>query len=81
MTPDILTRLGRKETLVDYPASLRCKDGSIREVEINSRVYEHDGRFIHTRCFTRDITERKRTQTPGKTILSCEFVEEVGATG
>ncbi len=77
---EILTRLGRKETLVDYPARLRCKDGSIREVEINSSVYEQEGRFIHTRCFTRDITERKRAESLGKNILSCEFVEAVGAT-
>jgi len=25
-------------------------------VLINSNVYREDGRFLHTRCFTRDIT-------------------------
>jgi PAS domain S-box-containing protein/excisionase family DNA binding protein len=56
---DILRRLGADEELHDYEARLRAKDGSIKYVLINSNVYREDGRFIHTRCFTRDITERK----------------------
>jgi PAS domain S-box-containing protein len=57
---DILQRLTRNETLHSYEARLRCKDGSIRHVLISSNVRRDNGRFIHTRCFTRDITERKR---------------------
>ncbi len=38
---------------------MRCKDGSIRHVLIDSSVLWQDGKFVHTRCFTRDITERK----------------------
>ena len=56
---DILRRLGADEELHDYEARLRAKDGSIKYVLINSNVYREDGRFVHTRCFTRDITERK----------------------
>jgi PAS domain S-box-containing protein len=56
---DILNRLMNKETLHDYEARLRCKDGSIRHVLINSNVMWEGDRFVHTRCFTRDITERK----------------------
>ena len=56
---DILTRLSNKETLVNYEARLRCKDGSIRYVEISSNVFYRDGEFVHTRCFTIDITDRK----------------------
>ncbi len=59
---DILVRLGRGETLREYPARLRCKDGSIRHVLINSNVLFEDGKFIHTRCFTLDITDRKRAE-------------------
>jgi PAS domain S-box-containing protein len=59
---DILRRLKAGEKLHNYEARLRCKDGSIRHVLINSSVYEVDGNFIHTRCFTRDITERKRAE-------------------
>ena len=59
---DILARLSAGETLADYPARLRCKDGSLRDVVIHSSVYWEDGKFIHTRCFTRDVTELKRAE-------------------
>ncbi len=55
---DILTRLLRGDTLRDYPARLRCKDGSIRHVLIHSNARVEDGKFVHTRCFTRDVTDR-----------------------
>jgi PAS domain S-box-containing protein len=56
---DILARLTRGETLLNYEARLRRKDGSIRFVHINSNVLWCDDQFLHTRCFTRDITDRK----------------------
>jgi len=56
---DILRRLTNKDTLRDYEARLRCKDGSVRYVLINSNVMWDEDRFVHTRCFTRDITDRK----------------------
>ncbi|HTE17494.1 MAG TPA: PAS domain-containing protein, partial [Armatimonadota bacterium] len=52
---DILSRLTRDEALHDYEARLRCKDGSLKHVLINSNVMWEDGVFHHTRCFTRDI--------------------------
>lgn len=54
---DILARLARGEELRNYQAWLRCSDGSVRRVLINSNVYWQDGRFVHTRCFTRDISD------------------------
>jgi PAS domain S-box-containing protein len=60
---DILARLTGGEVLQDYEARLRCKDDAIKHVRINSSVYREDGKFIHTRCFTRDFTARKRTET------------------
>ena len=59
---DILTRLSNNETLTNYEARLRCKDGSIRTVQINSNVFYRDGEFVHIRCFTTDITERKAAE-------------------
>jgi PAS domain S-box-containing protein len=53
---DLLGRLSRGETLLDHPARLRHHDGSIRHVLINSSVLFGDGKFVHTRCFTRDVT-------------------------
>ncbi|MEP6743633.1 MAG: PAS domain S-box protein [bacterium] len=60
---NILSRLTAGEVLQDYEARLHCKDGVIKHVRINSSVYREAGKFIHTRCFTRDFTDRKRTET------------------
>ena len=59
---DILRRLKANETLHDYEARLLCKDGSIKYVLIDSNVFRKDDQFIHTRCFTRDITEGKQAE-------------------
>lgn len=59
---DILDRLSAGEKLTEYPARLRCKDGSIKQVLIDSSVRWKDGEFVHTRCFTRDVTERARAE-------------------
>ena len=56
---DIVARLSRGDTLYDYPARLRCKDGSIRHVLIHSNGSFEDGQLRYTRCFTRDATERR----------------------
>ncbi|HEY2389141.1 MAG TPA: PAS domain S-box protein [Candidatus Binatia bacterium] len=55
---DILARLHAGEKLIECPARMRCKDGSIKAVLIDSSVLWEDGRFIHTQCFTRDVTDR-----------------------
>lgn len=57
---DILQRLARNEILQNFEAELLCKDNSIRHVAINSSVLWEADKFIHTRCFTIDITEQKR---------------------
>lgn len=56
---DILTRLSNKEILQSCEAELLCKDGSTRYVTINSSVLWEGDRFVHTRCFTIDITAQK----------------------
>jgi two-component system, cell cycle sensor histidine kinase and response regulator CckA len=71
---DILCRLANNETLHSYEARLRCKDGSIRHVLIDSNVLRENGEFIHTRCFTRDITARKQTELSlQESLKSLEF--------
>lgn len=59
---NILERLVANETLHDYEAQLLCKDGSVKHVLIDSNVYWAEGKFVHTRCFTRDVTKRKRAE-------------------
>ncbi len=59
---DILNKLTCGECLQGYGARLRCKDGSIKYVLISSNVLREDGKFIHTRCFTRDVTAQKKAE-------------------
>ncbi|HEX2279516.1 MAG TPA: MASE1 domain-containing protein [Candidatus Tectomicrobia bacterium] len=59
---DLLQRLSDGQTLHNYEARLRCQDGSVKDVLIDANALWEDGRFVHTRCFTRDITERKRVE-------------------
>lgn len=56
---DILSRLSAKETLNKYESILRCKDGSYRHVQLSSNVLWENDKFIHTRCFTIDVTKEK----------------------
>jgi PAS domain S-box-containing protein len=56
---DILARLSRGEKLRECPARLRTKSGEIRHVLIDSCVLWEDGRFVHTQCFTRDVTKTR----------------------
>ena len=58
----ILRRLANRETLHNCEARLLCKDGSTRDVLINSNVLWDGDKFVHSRCFTRDVTERKRSE-------------------
>ncbi|MCA9132313.1 MAG: PAS domain S-box protein, partial [Planctomycetales bacterium] len=58
----ILQRLAAGEELHDCEARLRCKDGSIKHVVINSNVLWEQGRFIHSRCFTRDVTQKMQAE-------------------
>jgi len=57
---EILHRLKCKESLKNYDADVVCKDGSIRHITLNSTVLWEGETFVHTRCFTIDVTESKR---------------------
>ena len=59
---EMLEKLQQGETLENQPARLRCKDGSIKHVLINSSACFKEGKFAYTRCFTRDVTERWRAE-------------------
>ena len=59
---DILERLARNEIINGYEARLRRKDGSICHALMDSNVLWKNGKFIHTRCFTRDITVQKAAE-------------------
>jgi PAS domain S-box-containing protein len=52
----ILNLLSSGEELHSYPARLKAKDGSIKYVLINSNVFWRKNKFVHTRCFTNEIS-------------------------
>lgn len=73
---DILNRLARGETIKNYRARLRAKDGSIKHVQITSSGRFEDGQLSHTRCFTVDVTEQhlaKRALREGRERLSVTY--------
>lgn len=57
---EILCRLTNGDELQNYEARLKHKNGEIKHVLISSNVRRgENGEFLHTRCFTRDISDRK----------------------
>jgi PAS domain S-box-containing protein/excisionase family DNA binding protein len=73
---DILARLLRGETVREYPARLRRKDGSIRHVLIDSSALWEDGEFVHSRCFTRDVTDLWRVEEERARLLERERIAQ-----
>lgn len=83
---DILARLTRREILRNYHARMRSKDGSIKHVRIDSSVRWDGDRFVHTRCFTRDVTEQALAEQrlavqyeTARALAESETLPEAGA--
>jgi len=55
-------KLRREGTLTNEQIKIICKDGSLKDVLISCNIYSVEGKFEHTRCFTRDITEIKKSE-------------------
>lgn len=53
---DIFKELTQGNTLSNYRAKLVARDGSIKDVAIYSSAFQENGKLIHTRCFTIDLT-------------------------
>jgi PAS domain S-box-containing protein len=51
-------KLMRREEVYNHPAELRCKSGAIAHVVIHSNGLWEDGKFVHSRTFIHDVTER-----------------------
>ncbi|HEY0985771.1 MAG TPA: PAS domain S-box protein, partial [Kofleriaceae bacterium] len=67
---DMLERVGRGETLHDCEAELRAKDGSIRSVLISSNMVIENGEPVGTRCFMRDVTDRKLVEDERDRVIA-----------
>ncbi len=59
---DILAHLRAGETIRGRRARMRRKDGSVVQVRIDANALFEDGELVHTRTFTRDVTERVRAE-------------------
>jgi PAS domain S-box-containing protein len=59
---EMMRLLRAGETLRDFECQLRCRDGSVKTVLVNGNARFQNGELVHTRCFTRDVTELKRAQ-------------------
>ena len=59
---DMEARLGRGETLENYPVRLRCKDGSIRQLLMNANACFRDGQLVYGRCLSRDVTRQQEAE-------------------
>ena len=60
---EILRQLRDGETLTHHEARLRCKDGTIKDVAIQSNALRENGKFVRSRSFTRDITSQRQAQS------------------
>ena len=59
---EMLCRLRAGEEIRDCEVRLLASDGTIKFVSVDSNALFENGAFVHTRCFTRDITDRKRME-------------------
>ena len=55
-------KLLNDEPIIGFEAQMIRKDGSICDVSIDSNAFFKDGKFVHARCFTRDISEQKQAE-------------------
>jgi PAS domain S-box-containing protein len=69
---DILSRLSRGEVIRRYEARLRAKDGSLKDVLIDSSGHFQDGKLVNTRCFTQDFTGQKALEAERLTLVASE---------
>src|SRR5581483_2315790 len=67
---DILGRLSRNEELRGIEVQMKAKDGFLRSVRLHSNAFFKDGHFVHTRCFTFDITEEKQAEAARRKLAA-----------
>lgn len=79
---DILGKLLRGESIVNYQAPILCKaiPGEVERrvvyVEINSSMREVDGELVTTRCFSADVTQKvKNEKLARETLLALKESE------
>ena len=59
---NVLKKLHNNEKIEKFEAVMLCKDGTKKNVLINSSVLWENGKLVHSRCFTVDITEKRKAE-------------------
>lgn len=59
---EMLRVLENKGVAIGWESRMRAKDGSIRNVVINSSIHRVDDRFVYTRWVTHDVTARRHAE-------------------
>jgi PAS domain S-box-containing protein len=57
---EILKQLRGGESIHNYETRLRCKNGALKDVQISANALWDGGKFIRSRWFTLDVTDRKQ---------------------
>jgi PAS domain S-box-containing protein len=60
LAENAIRRLRAGETLQEFPAQLERKDGAVRDVLINANGLWDDDKFLRSRWFTQDVTDRRQ---------------------
>jgi PAS domain S-box-containing protein len=55
-------KLREDGALKNQQAKIICKDGSLKDIMISCNLFSENKKVIYSRCFTRDITEIKKSE-------------------
>ncbi len=58
----LYSKLRKDGFLKNEQAKMICRDGSLKDVMISCNYHTEGNKLIHSRCFTRDITEIKKSR-------------------
>ncbi len=73
---DLLRRVSHNESMKNCEAQVYRKDGSICDISIDAHAFFKDDKFIHSRFFTRDISDQKNAEAiAGERLGSLQFQE------
>ena len=76
----MMQQLQRGQSIESREVRLWHKDGSMRIGAVSSNAVWEDGKFIHTRCFTLDVTERRRVEQALRQAEKMAAVGRLAAT-
>ena len=67
---DMCSRMAAGEPLHEYEARFIAKNGDIRHIVVTSNAFMRDGKLVHTRCVSRDVTESRKKEAEREELLA-----------